>query len=44
MMYDPTADVTTIVYFNIWDIANLLTDQFPLMVKAGRDARAAVGY
>ncbi|KUG22809.1 hypothetical protein ASZ90_007392 [hydrocarbon metagenome] len=44
MMYDPVADVTTIVYFNIWDIANLLTDQFPLMVKAGLDARAAVGY
>lgn len=44
MMYDPAADVTTIVYFNIWDIANLLTYQFPLMVKTGRDARAAVGY
>ena len=44
MMYDPAADVTTIVYFNIWDNANLLTDQSRLMVKAGRDARAAVGY
>lgn len=44
MMYDPAADVTTIVYFNIWDNANLLTDQFRLMVKAGLDARAAVGY
>jgi D-alanyl-D-alanine carboxypeptidase len=44
MMYDPAADVTTIVYFNIWDNANLLAYQFPLMVKAGRDARAAVGY
>ncbi|MBA4392099.1 MAG: hypothetical protein C0407_00945 [Desulfobacca sp.] len=44
MMYDPAADVTTIVYFNIWDNANLLNDQSLLMVKAGRDARAAVGY
>jgi D-alanyl-D-alanine carboxypeptidase len=42
MVYDPAADVTTIVYFNIWDNANLLTDQFHLMVKAGRDAREAV--
>jgi D-alanyl-D-alanine carboxypeptidase len=42
MAYDPAADVTTIVYFNIWDNANLLTDQFHLMVKAGRDAREAV--
>jgi D-alanyl-D-alanine carboxypeptidase len=44
MMYDPLADVTAIVYFNIWDNANLLSDQFGLMIKAGRDARAAVGY
>ncbi|MCX5823379.1 MAG: serine hydrolase [Deltaproteobacteria bacterium] len=44
MMYDPAADVTTIVYFNIWDNANLLTDQALLMIKAGRDARAAIGY
>ena len=44
MMHDPAADVTIIVYFNIWDTANLLTQQFSLMAKAGRDARAAVGY
>jgi D-alanyl-D-alanine carboxypeptidase len=44
MMYDPVVDVTTIVYFNIWDNANLLSDQFGLMIKAGRDARAAAGY
>jgi D-alanyl-D-alanine carboxypeptidase len=44
MMYDPVVDVTTIVYFNIWDNANLLTDQSPLMMKAALDARAAVGY
>ncbi|MDQ5987735.1 MAG: D-aminopeptidase [Syntrophus sp. SKADARSKE-3] len=44
MMYDPDADVSTIVYFNIWDSANLLTDQSTLMTKAGRDARASVGY
>jgi D-alanyl-D-alanine carboxypeptidase len=44
MMYDPTVDVTTILYFNIWDAANLLTDQFPLMSKAAQDARTAVGY
>ncbi len=42
MMYDPAADVTTIVHFNIWDRANLLTDQSALMMNAGRDARAAV--
>jgi len=44
MMYDPAVDVTTIVYCNIWDIANLLTDQYVIMIKAGLDARAAVGY
>jgi D-alanyl-D-alanine carboxypeptidase len=44
MMHDPAVDVTTIAYFNIWDNANLLTDQSRLMVKIGRDARAAVGY
>jgi len=44
MMHDPTANVTTIVYFNIWDRVNLLTDQAPLMMKAAFDARAAVGY
>jgi hypothetical protein len=44
MMHDPAADVTTIVYFNIWDTANLLTQQFSLMAKTGRDARTAVGY
>ncbi len=44
MMHDPAADVTIIVYFNIWDTANLLTQQFSLMAKAGRDAREAVGY
>jgi D-alanyl-D-alanine carboxypeptidase len=44
MKYDPAVDVTTIVYFNIWDNANLLTDQARLMLKAGQDARAAVGY
>jgi D-alanyl-D-alanine carboxypeptidase len=44
MMYDPAADVTTIVYFNVWDIDNLLTGQFTLMKKAGLNARAAAGY
>jgi D-alanyl-D-alanine carboxypeptidase len=44
MMYDPAVDVTTIVYFNIWDIANLLPDQYVMMIKAGLDARAALGY
>jgi D-alanyl-D-alanine carboxypeptidase len=44
MVYDPEADVTTILYFNIWDAANLLTEQFPLLNKAAKDARAAVGY
>ena len=44
MVYDPAVDVTTILYFNIWDQDNLLTDQFPLLNTAARDARAAVGY
>ena len=44
MVYDPAADVTTILYFNIWDVANLTTDQMQLLPKAARDARAAVGY
>lgn len=44
MMYDPQTDVTTVLYFNVWDIANLLTDQFVLMKKAGADARKAVGF
>jgi D-alanyl-D-alanine carboxypeptidase len=44
MVYDPEADVTSILYFNVWDSANLLTAQFALMTKAARDARAAVGY
>lgn len=44
MDYDPTADVTTILYFNVWDYANLKTDQGTLLRKAAKDARAAVGY
>ena len=44
MVYDPAADVTTILYFNVWDVANLLTDQSHLLIRAARDARAAVGY
>jgi len=44
MMHDPVADVTTIVYFNVWDLAYLLTDQFALLKQAGLDARMIVGY
>ena len=44
MDYDPTANVTTILYFNVWDFANLKTDQGTLLRKAANDARAAVGY
>jgi D-alanyl-D-alanine carboxypeptidase len=44
MVYDPEVDVTTILYFNVWDDANLLGEQFPLLTKAAKDARAAVGY
>jgi D-alanyl-D-alanine carboxypeptidase len=44
MVYDPAVDVTTIFYFNIWDYANLLGDQWKLLMKAAKDARAAVGY
>jgi D-alanyl-D-alanine carboxypeptidase len=43
MMYDPGADVTTILYFNVLDFANT-GDQLALEIKAARDARAAVGY
>jgi D-alanyl-D-alanine carboxypeptidase len=44
MDYDPTANVTTILYFNVWDYANLRTDQGTLLRQAARDARAIVGY
>jgi hypothetical protein len=44
MVYDPAVDVTTILYFNVWDSANLLTAQFPFLTKAAKDARVAVGY
>jgi D-alanyl-D-alanine carboxypeptidase len=44
MDYDPFDDVTTILYFNVWDYANLKTDQGSLLRKAAKDARAAVGY
>jgi len=44
MVYDPEVDVTTVLYFNIWDAANLLNKQFPLLTKAAKQARAAVGY
>lgn len=44
MVHDPAADVTTILYFNVWDVANLTTDQIQLLTKAAQDARAAVGY
>jgi len=43
MMHDPAADASTIVYFNVWDLANLMTDQFALLEQAGRDAREIVG-
>ncbi|NTW86415.1 MAG: beta-lactamase family protein [Holophagaceae bacterium] len=44
MVYDASMDVTLVLYFNVWDDANLATDQFTLMVKAAKDARAALGY
>lgn len=44
MVYDPAVDVTTILYFNIWDDANLSGSQAQLLIKAAKDARAAVGY
>ena len=44
MAYDPAADVTTIVYCNVEDYANVPSGQLPLLVKASKDARAAVGY
>ena len=44
MLYDPSSDVTVIVYMNVWDVANLTTAELPLLSSAARDARAAVGY
>lgn len=44
MMYDPDKDVTVIIYFNVWDYANMKTDQAALLLKAAMDAKAAVGY
>jgi D-alanyl-D-alanine carboxypeptidase len=44
MAYDPAADVTTIVYCNVEDYANVPSGQLPLLVNASKDARAAVGY
>ena len=44
MAYDPETGVTTILYYNVWDMANLFTDQLPSLTKFSMDARAAVGY
>ncbi len=44
MDYDHTTNVTTILYFNVWDYANLKTHQGTLLRKAAKGARAAVGY
>ena len=44
MMYDPISDVTTIVYFNVWDVAHMSPDEFALNVKIAKDAKAALGY
>jgi D-alanyl-D-alanine carboxypeptidase len=44
MAYDPKTGVTTILYYNVWDSANMFSDQFPTLVKFSMDARAAVGY
>jgi D-alanyl-D-alanine carboxypeptidase len=44
MVYDPATGVTTILYFNVFDYANLLGDQWKMLMKAAKDARAAVGY
>lgn len=44
MRYDPDSDVTVVVYFNVWDMANLKTHQNDLLTQAALDARKAVGY
>lgn len=44
MLYDPDSDVTTIVYFNVWDVPDLSPDQFALNVSIAQDAKAALGY
>jgi D-alanyl-D-alanine carboxypeptidase len=44
MTHDPACDVTLVMYFNIWDYENLLTDQATLMMKVAGDARKITGY
>jgi D-alanyl-D-alanine carboxypeptidase len=46
MLYDPTADVGVVMYFNIWDesTGNLSSDQLQLLTTIAADARRAAGY
>ena len=44
MEYDPATDVTIVLYFNVWDLANLVTDQMTLLTTIAKDAKKAVGY
>lgn len=44
MMHDPSADVTVVVYFSVWDSAHLLTEEANLLFRVAEDARRAVGY
>jgi D-alanyl-D-alanine carboxypeptidase len=44
MKYDPQTDVTVILYFNVWDLANLFTYQNTLLTQAAQNARGSVGY
>ena len=44
MLYDPNIDVAVIVYINVWDVKNLMTDEAALLLQVVNEARAAVGY
>jgi D-alanyl-D-alanine carboxypeptidase len=44
MTCDSDAQVTTVAYFNFWDVDRVVTDQANMLFKAAKDARAAVGF
>jgi hypothetical protein len=44
MSYDPAKDVMIVLYFNLWDVANLLTDQMHLLTTIATNARRAIGH
>ena len=44
MSYDPAKDVMIVLYFNVWDVANLLTDQMHLLTTIATNARRTIGH